>query len=75
MRRPLALLVATFCLLSATRAADIPPRPNILFLLTDDQRWDAIHALGNVEIKTPTFEGTGFTGPGEPASKRKRRQQ
>ena len=26
------------------------PRPNVLFLLTDDQREDTIHALGNPHV-------------------------
>jgi arylsulfatase A-like enzyme len=30
--------------------------PNILFVLTDDQRWDTIHALGNPEIQTPNLD-------------------
>lgn len=41
-------------------------RPNVLFLLTDDQRHDTIHALGNEAIKTPNLDrlverGTAFT--------------
>ena len=41
-------------------------RPNIIFLLTDDQRWDAMGAMGNKIIKTPNMdrlarEGTLFT--------------
>ena len=41
-------------------------RPNILILLTDDQRFDTIHALGNKEITTPYMDalvkkGTSFT--------------
>ena len=41
-------------------------RPNVLFLLTDDQRVGTIHALGNEEIQTPNMdwlvrEGTAFT--------------
>jgi arylsulfatase A-like enzyme len=41
-------------------------KPNILFLLTDDQRFDTIHALGNPEISTPNMDrlverGTTFT--------------
>jgi arylsulfatase A-like enzyme len=41
-------------------------RPNILFLFTDDQRFDTIYALGNKEIVTPTMDalverGTTFT--------------
>lgn len=27
-------------------------KPNILFIVTDDQRFDTIHALGNNEIIT-----------------------
>ncbi|NJN05568.1 MAG: sulfatase-like hydrolase/transferase [Rhodobacteraceae bacterium] len=41
-------------------------RPNVLFLLTDDQRPDTIAALGNRHIKTPALDqlvrrGTTFT--------------
>ena len=31
-------------------------RPNILFILTDDQKYNAIHALGNDEIITPNMD-------------------
>ncbi len=41
-------------------------KPNILFIVTDDQRFDTIHALGNKEIITPNLDklasrGTSFT--------------
>lgn len=41
-------------------------KPNILFILTDDQRAGTIHALGNPEINTPNIDklverGTSFT--------------
>ena len=41
-------------------------RPNILFILTDDQRFDTIHALGNDQIQTPNLDelcqhGMAFT--------------
>jgi arylsulfatase A-like enzyme len=41
-------------------------KPNILFILTDDQRFDTIRALGNQEISTPNLDrlaemGTSFT--------------
>ncbi len=41
-------------------------KPNILFILTDDQRHNTIHALGNEEIITPNMDelvrrGTAFT--------------
>jgi arylsulfatase A-like enzyme len=31
-------------------------RPNILLILSDDQRWDTIAALGNPQIKTPNLD-------------------
>lgn len=41
-------------------------RPNFLFIVTDDQRFDTIHALGNDAIHTPNLDrlvkrGTSFT--------------
>ncbi len=41
-------------------------KPNILFLFTDDQRYDTIRALGNDDVITPNLdrlveEGTMFT--------------
>ncbi|MDY4191783.1 MAG: sulfatase-like hydrolase/transferase, partial [Oscillospiraceae bacterium] len=41
-------------------------KPNVVFILTDDQRFDTIHALGCDQIKTPNLdrlaaEGTAFT--------------
>jgi arylsulfatase A-like enzyme len=33
-----------------------PRRPNILFVFSDDQRWDTIAALGNAEINTPNLD-------------------
>jgi arylsulfatase A-like enzyme len=41
-------------------------RPNILFLLTDDQSYNTVHALGNPTVITPNMdrlvsEGTAFT--------------
>ena len=49
---------------SSTAAS--PRRPNVLFLLTDDQRPDTIAALGNPAIRTPNLDalvrsGTTFT--------------
>ena len=40
-------------------------KPNVLFIITDDQRFDTIHALGNSEIITPNLDklaarGTAF---------------
>ena len=43
-------------------------RPNILFLISDDQRYDTIGALGNRTIRTPNLDalvrgGVTFTRP------------
>ncbi len=35
---------------------DSPRRPNVVFILTDDQRPDTIHALGNPHIRTPNLD-------------------
>ena len=35
---------------------DALDRPNILFIMTDQQRFDAIGALGNPHIYTPNFD-------------------
>ena len=56
-----AALVALACLVNSlgpALAADPSgaKRPNILFILADDQRFDTIHALGNPEIETPHLD-------------------
>ena len=40
-------------------------KPNVLFILTDDQSYNTIHALGNPQIQTPNLDklvqrGTSF---------------
>lgn len=37
-------------------------KPNIIFLLTDDHRWDALGAMGNRIIKTPNLDSLAKTG-------------
>lgn len=42
------------------------PQPNVLFIMTDQQRYDTIHALGNSDISTPNLDrlvarGVAFT--------------
>jgi len=36
--------------------------PNIIFLLTDDQRWDAMGAMGNEQILTPNMDRLAYDG-------------
>ncbi|MEM6633366.1 MAG: sulfatase [Bacteroidota bacterium] len=63
------LLGCTFTLVvGGCTNPDVSPKPqpqNIIFLLTDDQRWDALGAAGNPYIQTPEMdrlaeEGTLF---------------
>ncbi len=80
LRSVLLARLATLCALYAVvgHVSDVPAtqrhvgnvphgeRPNILFILTDDQRADTIRALGNPVIETPHLdalvrEGTVFT--------------
>jgi arylsulfatase A-like enzyme len=37
-------------------------RPNIIFLLTDDQRWDTLGCMGNPIIRTPNVDELGNNG-------------
>lgn len=37
-------------------------KPNIIFILTDDQRWDAIGVAGNQIIKTPQIDAIAKAG-------------
>jgi N-acetylglucosamine-6-sulfatase len=52
--RLLGFLAALFVSLSATHAAG--KRPNVLFILCDDIRWDAVGYAGNPHVKTPNID-------------------
>lgn len=39
-----------------------PERPNIIFLLTDDHRWDALGCMGNPIIRTPNIDALSQRG-------------
>ncbi len=43
-------------LMLSTASGAARGKPNILFLFADDQCYEAIHALGNVEVKTPHLD-------------------
>ena len=46
------------------RAAEKPvtQRPNILWICTDQQRWDTVRALGNPQLRTPNLDKLVETG-------------
>ena len=61
--RTFALIAALMLAPFVARAAD---RPNIVFVITDDQRWDAMGCAGHPFLKTPNMdrlarEGAMFT--------------
>ena len=63
---PLVLAGLSGSTLLGQEQAAMGRRPNVLFLLTDDQRGDTIRALGNSNIETPHLDslvrrGTSFT--------------
>lgn len=37
-------------------------KPNIIFILTDDQRWDALGVMGNTILKTPSLDKLANNG-------------
>ncbi|MGQ9732274.1 MAG: sulfatase-like hydrolase/transferase [Candidatus Zipacnadales bacterium] len=64
----MGVTTAALAVSAVVRAAPSTPakRPNILFLFTDDQRFDTLHALGNPNIHTPNMDrlveqGVSFT--------------
>lgn len=65
MRHRFSLSAMLFLLFLQTSLA-AEKKPNILFLFSDDQCYETIHAAGNDEIQTPTLDslarrGTSFT--------------
>ena len=52
----LALLIAGIFFMLCSCKQEVPEKPNIIFLLTDDQRWDAFGAMGNGIIQTPNLD-------------------
>jgi len=50
----LGMVTSGFC--ASKNSESRMPKPNIIFLLTDDQRWDALGAMGNTIIQTPNMD-------------------
>ncbi len=71
MKKSSILKIITFCVLviisfkgysQKADKANKKGKPNIIFLLTDDQRWDAMGAMGNNIIQTPNMDKLANAG-------------
>ncbi|MBB6431335.1 sulfatase family protein [Algisphaera agarilytica] len=62
----LALLIATLSACETPQAADKPAaetsKPNIIFILTDDQRWDSVGFMGHPIAQTPNLDRLAAEG-------------
>jgi arylsulfatase A-like enzyme len=56
------LFISIFLLLLAVSSSQAAKKPNIIFILTDDQALETISALGNSGIKTPNIDSLIKTG-------------
>ncbi len=56
----LSIISSGYC--NDAKAENRSAKPNIIFLLTDDQRWDALGAMGNPIIKTPNMDRLATAG-------------
>ena len=62
-RRFLGTSVAALATAQLARAQEnVAQRPNILFLLTDDQRWNALGCMGNAVVQTPNLDALARDG-------------
>jgi len=62
MNHPSKLLLLLVAALMLTCAQAAERKPNILFMLTDDQRWDAIGLGGSKHLQTPHMNRLGKEG-------------
>jgi N-acetylglucosamine-6-sulfatase len=58
----LAVGLAAGCGAAPVSSPRADPRPNVLFILTDDQRWDCIGLAANSRVQTPNIDRIGREG-------------
>ena len=51
-----AIMLATFFLTAPSLFAQVNKKPNLLFIMTDQQRFDAMSGAGNKVLKTPNMD-------------------
>jgi N-acetylglucosamine-6-sulfatase len=55
-------LLSIFCLSIFCSFAQAAKKPNVVFILTDDQRWDALSCMGAKALKTPRIDQLAAEG-------------
>lgn len=61
LKRAIRILIVISAM-AGRMAAEGAERPNVLFILTDDQRWDAMSLAGHPHLKTPNIDRIGREG-------------
>ena len=61
-RRLFAWLLAAIGLATPLTSQAPPQRPNLLLIVTDDQRWDTLGCAGNVLVQTPNLDALAGDG-------------
>src|SRR5437773_9076049 len=56
MRHLILLAMPILFPLIAAAQTQAPPRPNVIFILMDDMRWDCMSCAGHPFIKTPNID-------------------
>jgi arylsulfatase A-like enzyme len=54
--RTLRILLPLVIFLTAGCRNNREDKPNILFILSDDHSYSAVHALGNADVRTPVID-------------------
>ena len=62
LRGALGVVATLAGILGSAVAASAEKRPNIVFLLTDDQRWESLGFSGNTLVKTPNLDRLAAEG-------------
>lgn len=60
--RPMKILTCLLALVLTSALARAEKRPNVVFVLTDDQRWDALGCMGARHLKTPHIDRLAAEG-------------
>ena len=58
----LGLAILFHCACCRQKNVQDSTRPNVVFIITDDQRWDALSVAGNPSLRTPNIDRLASEG-------------